>query len=46
MPNWFNVKVKHKWVEVPNHLLYQLELLRSQRKKVFVPDERSGLNII
>ena len=34
MPNWFNVKVKHNWVEGPNHLLYQLELLRSQRKKV------------
>ena len=34
LPNWFNIKVKHSWVEGPRHVLYQLELLRSQRKKV------------
>ena len=34
MPNWFNVKVNHSWVEGPNHVLFQLGLLRSQRKKV------------
>ena len=34
IPNWFNVKVKHRWVEGPNHVLYQLELLRGQKKKV------------
>ena len=33
-PNWFNVKVKHKWVEGLNHVLYQLDLLMSQNKKV------------
>ena len=34
VPNWFNIKVKHSWIEGPNHLLYQLELLRQQSKKV------------
>ena len=34
MPNWFNIKVKHSWVEGPRHVLYQLELLRFQKKKV------------
>ena len=34
MPNWFNVKVNPSWVEGPNHVLFQLGLLRSQRKKV------------
>ena len=34
IPNWFNVKVKHRWVEGANHVLYQLQLLRSQKKKV------------
>ena len=33
-PNWFEVKVKHSWVNGPDHYLYQLELLRSQKKKV------------
>ena len=31
MPNWFNIKVKHSWVGGPRHVLYQLELLRSQK---------------
>ena len=22
MPNWFNIKVKHSWVEGPRHVLY------------------------
>ena len=34
VPNWFNIKVKHSWIEGPYHLLYQLELLRQQSKKV------------
>ena len=34
MPNWFNIKVKHSWVEGPRHVMYQLELLRSQQKKI------------
>jgi len=34
MPNWFNIKVKHSWIEGPRHVLFQLELLRSQCKKV------------
>ena len=34
IPNWFNIKVKHSWIEGPRHMLYQLELLRTQRKKV------------
>ena len=32
MPNWFNIKVKISWVEGPKHVLYPLELLRSQKK--------------
>ena len=32
MPIWFNVIAKHSWVEGPRHVLYQLELLRSQKK--------------
>ena len=34
IPNWFNIKVNHGWEKGPNHLLYQLQLLRSQNKKV------------
>ena len=34
IPNWFNIKMKHSWVEGARHVLYQLELLRSQNKKV------------
>ena len=34
MPNWFNIKIKHSWVEGARHVLFQLELLRSQKKKV------------
>ena len=33
IPNWFNIKVRHGWEKGPNHLLYQLELLRHQNKK-------------
>ena len=32
MPNWFNIKLKNSWVEGSKHVLYQLELLRSQKK--------------
>ena len=36
LSNWYNIKVNHSWVEVegPRHILYQLELLRSQKKVV------------
>jgi hypothetical protein len=34
IPNWFNIKVKSCWVEGPRHVLYKLELLRSQREPV------------
>ncbi|ESO12359.1 hypothetical protein HELRODRAFT_158868 [Helobdella robusta] len=34
MPNWFNIKVKHSWIDGPRHVLFQLELLRSQDKEV------------
>ena len=34
IPNWFKIKVKHSWEDGPNHLLYQLELLRQQSKEV------------
>ena len=33
-PNWFNIKVKHSWVDGPQHVLYQLQCIRSQKKKV------------
>ena len=33
-PCWFQAKVKHSWIEGPRHLLYQLECLRSQNKKI------------
>ena len=32
MSNWLNIKVKNSWVEGPKHVLYQLQLLRSQKK--------------
>lgn len=34
IPNWFNIKVKSNWIEGPRHVLYQLELLRTQSKNV------------
>ena len=34
LPNWFNIKVKSKWVEGLRHLLFQLQLLRRQQQKV------------
>ena len=33
-PCWFNIKVKHSWVEGPRHILFQLHLLRLQNKAV------------
>ena len=33
-PMWFNIKIKHKWTEGPNHILKQLQLVRDQDKKV------------
>ena len=32
-PNWFNIKVKHSWINGPEHFLYLLELLRTQKMK-------------
>ena len=29
---WFNVKVKHSWIEGPRHVLFQLDCLKFQRK--------------
>ena len=34
MPNWFNIKVKNSWVEGARHVLFKLEVIRSQKKKV------------
>ena len=33
-PCWFNIKVKHSWVEGPRHILFQLRQLRLQKKPV------------
>lgn len=33
-PCWFMAKVKHKWVEGPRHVLFQLECLKSQNEAV------------
>ncbi|KAK1894408.1 ADP-ribosylation factor 1 [Dissostichus eleginoides] len=33
-PCWFNVKVKHSWIEGLGHILFQLDCLKSQRKEV------------
>ena len=33
-PCWFNIKVKHSWIEGPRHVLFQLECLRSQNRQV------------
>jgi len=33
-PCWFQIKVKHLWVEGPRHVLFQLHLLRLQKKDV------------
>jgi hypothetical protein len=33
-PCWFNVKVKHSWIEGPRHILFQLDCLKNQRKEV------------
>lgn len=33
-PCWFNIKVKHSWIEGPKHILFQMHCLRSQRKEV------------
>lgn len=34
LPNWFNVKLNPKWVNGPSHLLFQLQLVRTQSKLV------------
>lgn len=34
LPNWFNVKLHPKWVDGPNHLLFQMQLLRTQSELV------------
>ncbi|KAM5180695.1 uncharacterized protein ACMZJ9_001222, partial [Mantella aurantiaca] len=33
-PCWFSIKSKFSWVEGPRHILYQLKLLKSQKKAV------------
>uniref|UniRef100_UPI00358F4A34 uncharacterized protein n=1 Tax=Myxine glutinosa TaxID=7769 RepID=UPI00358F4A34 len=33
-PCWFNIKVKHSWVEGPRHILFQLRLVRLQKQAV------------
>src|SRR6218665_120153 len=33
-PCWFNIKVKHSWVEGPRHILFQLQQVRLQKKAV------------
>ena len=33
-PCWFQIKVKHSWIEGPNHILFQLKQLRCQNKTV------------
>ena len=34
IPTWFNIKIKHHWTEGPKNLLFQLKLLRMQRKEI------------
>lgn len=34
IPNWFTIKTTGTWVEGPRHLLYQLQQLQKQKKKV------------
>ena len=34
LPNWFNVKLNPKWVDGPNHLLFLLQLVKTQNKLV------------
>ncbi|KAG7174013.1 hypothetical protein Hamer_G029881, partial [Homarus americanus] len=34
LPQWFSVKLNPMWVDGPNHLLFQLQLVRTQRKVV------------
>ena len=33
-PCWFNIKVKHGWIEGPRHILYQLQQVRYQQETV------------
>ena len=33
-PCWFQIKVKHSWIEGPNHILFQLKQLRCQNTTV------------
>ena len=33
-PMWFDIKMKNKWTEGPNHVLKQIKLVRSQDEKV------------
>lgn len=34
MINWFNIKINSRWTEGPNHILFQLQLLREQCEEV------------
>ena len=31
---WFDIKIKNKWTEGPNHVLKQIKLVRSQDESV------------
>ncbi|ESO05304.1 hypothetical protein HELRODRAFT_171671 [Helobdella robusta] len=48
MPNWFNIKVKHSWIDGPRPVLFQLELFRIQDKEVMqivMPVVRRSANV-
>ncbi|XP_065671449.1 uncharacterized protein LOC136089407 [Hydra vulgaris] len=34
-PCWFQIKVKHSWIDGPRHILFQLKQLKFQKKEVF-----------
>ena len=29
IPNWFNTKIKHNWIQGPHHVLFQLQTFRN-----------------
>ena len=42
---WFQIKVRHQWIEGPRHILYQLSLIRKQKAavvKAVMPTVRHG----
>ena len=34
-PCWFQIKVKHSWIDGPRHILFQLKQLKCQKTEVF-----------